>query len=98
MSCMLKVTLLHSPTQNLFIKKINRCIDLTTMPSLIDCHSLQILTIIHNENLTTLRDASLETCTSLIELNISLNNNLIISNNPLPPTLYPNLKELNVSF
>jgi hypothetical protein len=69
------------------------------MPSLISCHmSLRSLTIMNNDNLTLLSDASLETCTALIDLSIYKNNNAIASNTPLLPTIYSNLKELRVSI
>jgi hypothetical protein len=68
------------------------------MPSLIDCFRLHTLTITNNSNLTSLIDASLETCTSLIELSIRDNNDLIASNGRLSSTVYPMLKRLHVSL
>jgi hypothetical protein len=68
------------------------------MPSLIDCHSLRVLRIANNCNLVSLARASLETCTSLVELTINENGDWNQSNNPLSSTLYPNLKKLHVSL
>jgi hypothetical protein len=80
------------------LKKIDCCDGLSTMPSLIDCHCLRTLRVTNNQNLTSLIDASLETCTLLVELILRRNGDLIASNDPLPPTMFSNLKELHVSF
>jgi hypothetical protein len=84
---------------NLFLAfQLNYCNGLTTMPSLIDCFRLHTLTLTNNSNLTSLIDASLETCTSLIDLSIRDNNDLIASNGRLSSTVYPMLKRLHVSL
>jgi hypothetical protein len=67
------------------------------MPTLIDCHSLKLLKITNNRNLTLLDGASLQTCTTLIELILYRNNDLIASNTAIANVVYPHLKILDVS-
>jgi hypothetical protein len=80
--------------------QIGGCEGLEEMPSLIDCRSLRSLAIVHNGNLRSIHGASLQTCTSLIELNISWNGSLYTAAfvDPLPPTIFPNLTTLKVSY
>jgi hypothetical protein len=69
------------------------------MPSLIDCRSLRSLQITGNNQLHSIRDASLHTCTSLIELRIFGNGRLHADgcDDSLVPTVFPNLTALEVS-
>jgi hypothetical protein len=80
--------------------QIDYCDGLKEMPSLIDCRSLRSLTIANNVNLSSISDASLHTCTSLVELIIHHND---LFHKPkcvdrLPPTTFPNLTKLSVSL
>jgi multisubunit Na+/H+ antiporter MnhC subunit len=58
------------------------------------------LTIEHSHKLRSLRGASLEMCTSLVELIIRRNDLLNKPEcvDPLPPAVFPNLTTLQVSF
>jgi hypothetical protein len=80
--------------------QIDSCDGLKEMPSLIDCVSLRSLTIAHNFNLSSISDASLHTCTSLVELIIRRNGDRYKAKcvDRLPPTTFPNLTTLQASL